>query len=490
MMFYRSNLPKLLLDVAAALGKRGDECHMGNRYVRQLSLRFVASSVFSLIYFLAGASLVLPVREIFAQQAPSVPRTDRAAVRALLDSLKLEDEELSLLQHFLEASTVDQRLLQNTHVKSWVIGNPAVRDSLFFAFVDVDSSILSEAGTDAIVLATYADDLIEVRFGTTVFKGTVLNEALKRSGDKYLYKKIVDTYKYSRDIELRDEAFSIPTPVTPELMNYDNLLAQFSPLTSTTGNPPPASALAELSLYGMSAHVGPYWGGEIRLGNDELNLPFWSAGTYVALVTYKRFKIGVALPFAGGRETSELISPLILWGRRLSGGRGITCEFDFGPIGGHVLISRFNINDRNMVTDPDRFLLVSGSVLAYYSFGVALGPTTFTRAKVGGGIMRIEEGSINGMESGPNQEPLYTETDLQDDVSPYLKFELQHTGGSERYGASVQFYNMALMFTASLEIVRDLLQIEAKYVWPLSSNILSWQTPDFFMVSPKLRFVF
>ncbi len=463
---------------------------MGSGFIRQLGLRLVPSSTFFLIYFLVGASLVLPVREIFAQQAPSVPPADRATVRALRDSLKLEDEELSLLQHFLEASTVDQRLLQNAHVKSWVIGNPAVRDSLFFAFVDVDSSILSEAGTDAIVLATYADDLIEVRFGTTVFKGTVLNEALKRSGDKHLYKKIVDTYQYSRDIELRDGTFSIPTPVTPELMTYDHLLAEFSPLTSTMGNPHPASALADLSLYGMSAHVGPYWGGEIRLGNDELNLPFWSAGTYVALATYKRFKIGVALPFAGGRATSELISPLILWGRRLSGGRGITCEFDFGSVGGHVMISRFNINDRKMVTDPDDFLFVSGSALAYYSFGVALSPTTFTRAKVGGGVMRIEEGSITGMEPGPNQEPLYTSTNSQNDVSPYLKFELQYTGASERYGASVQFYNMALMVTASLEILRDLLQIEAKYVWPLSANILSWQTPDFFMVSPKLRFVF
>jgi hypothetical protein len=104
--------------------------------------------------------------------------------------------------------------------------------------------------------------------------------------------------------------------------------------------------------------------------------------------------------------------------------------------------------------------------------------------------MRIEEGSITGMEPGPNQEPLYTSTNSQNDVSPYLKFELQYTGASERYGASVQFYNMALMVTASLEILRDLLQIEAKYVWPLSANILSWQTPDFFMVSPKLRFVF
>jgi hypothetical protein len=440
--------------------------------------------------FLAGASLILPVRQVYAQEARTVSSVDRETVRTLRDSLKLEDEELSLLQHFLEASTVDQRLLQNAHVKSWVIGNPAVRDSLFYAFVEVDSSILSESGTDAIVLATYADDLIEVRFGTTVFKGTVLNEALRRSGDKHLYKKIVDTYQYSRDIEMRDGAFSISTPVTPELMTNDNLMGEFSPLTSTMGNPHPPSALVNLSLYGLSAHIGPYWGGEIRLGNDELGLPFWTAGTYVALATYKRFKLGVALPFAGGRATSELISPLILWGRNLSGGRGITCEFDFGSVGGHVLISRFNINDRDMVTDPSHFLSLAGSVLVYYSFGVALSPTTFTRAKVGGGLMRIEEGSITGMEPGPNHEPLFTSTRLQDDISPYLKFELQHTGASERYGVSVQFYNMALMFTASLDIVSDLLQIEAKYVWPLSANILTWQTPDFFMVSPKLQLVF
>lgn len=463
---------------------------MRSNFIRWLSLRLVASSICFLIHFLAGASLVLPVAGLFAQEAPSVPPADRANVRALRDSLKLEDEELSLLQHFLEASTVDQRHLQNAHVKSWVIGNPAVRDSLFFALVEVDSSILSEAGTDAIVLATYDDDLIEVRFGTTVFKGTVLYEALQRSGDKHLYKKIVDTYKYSRDLEMRDEAFSIPTPVTPELMTYDRLLAEFSPLTTTMDNPHPASAQVDLSVYGMSAHIGPSWGAEIRLGNDELTLPFWSAGTYVALATYKRFKMGVALPFAGGRATSELISPLILWGRRLSGGRGITCEFDFGLVGGHVLISRFNINDWKMVTDPNHFLFVSGSVLAYFSFGVALSPTTFARAKVGGGMMRLVDGSITGMESGSNQEPLYTRNSSQDDVSPYVKFELQHTGASERYGASVQFYNMALMVTASFDIVRDLLKIEAKYVWPLSANILSWQTPDFFLVSPKLQLVF
>jgi hypothetical protein len=445
---------------------------------------------FFIMFFLVSASIILPVGEAFTQPTPPVPASSRTTLRAMRDSLKLEDEELSLLQHFLEASTVDQRLMQNAHVKSWVIGNPAVRDSLFFAFVDLDSSILSEAGTDAVVLATYADDLIEVRFGTTVFKGTVLNEALKRSGDNRLYKKIVDTYQYSRDIELRDVAFSIPTPVTPELMTYDRLLAVFSPLTSTTVNPHPATALADFSLYGMSAQVGPYWGGEIRLGNDDLGLPFWSAGTYSVLVTYKRFKLGVSLPFAGGRATSELISPLILWGRRLSSGRGITCEFDFGSLGGHVLISRFNIGDRDIVTDPNKFLFISGSVLGYYSFGVTLSPTTLTRAKVGVGVMRLEGGSITRMQAGPDEPPLYTGTYSENNISPYLKFEILHDGASERYGASLQFYNMALMFTASLEILHDLLQIEAKYVWPVSSTILTWQTPDFFMLSPKLHFVF
>ena len=459
---------------------------------------------FFVMLFLVSSSLLFPARETVAQQAPPVPSTDRAALptdraalptdraalRALRDSLKREDEELSLLQHFLEASTVDQRLLKNARVKSWVIGNPAVRDSLFSAFVEADSSVLSEAGTDAVVLATYADDVIEVRFGTTVFKGTVLNEALKRSGDDHLYKKIVDSYQYSRDIELRDTAFSIPTPVVPELMTYDRLLAEFSPLTTTTINPHPARALLDLSLYGVSAHVGPYWGGELRLGNDELNLPFWSAGTYVALATYQRIKMGISMPFAGGRATSELISPVILWGRRLSGGRGITCEFDLGPAGGQILISRFNINDWETVTNPDDFSFISGSALAFYSFGVAISPSTLTRAKVGGGIMRIEDGNISWVQSGADQEPRYTSTDSRDYVSPYLKFEIQHRGAYEGFGASLQFYNMTLMFTASLEILRDVLQIEAKYVWPVSSAVLSWQTPGFFMVSPKLHFVF
>lgn len=443
-----------------------------------------------LLLSLAAVGFFPPYGDICAQGAKPASPADRAAMRALRDSLRLENEELSLLQHFLEASTVDQRLLQNAQIKSWVIGNPAVRDSLFFAFVEVDSSILSEAGTDAVVLATYADDLIEVRFGTTVFKGTVLNDALKRSGDTRLYSKIVESYRYSRDIELRDTAYSIPTPVAPELMTNDHLLAEFSPLPSTTVNPHPAKALVDLSLFGLSGHVGEFWGGEVRLGNDELNLPFWSSGTYVVLATYKRLKIGVSLPFSGGRATSELISPLILWGRRLSGGRGITSEFDLGVVGGHILISRFSINDRDMFLDQDHTSFISGSMLLYYSFGVALGPATAARAKVGGGLMRIEDGSIVQGRPDLNLEPLYTGGDSRDYLSPYLKFELHHTGVSERYGASLQFYNMTVMFTASLEILRDFLQIEARYVWPLSSGILAWQIPNQFIVSPKFHFVF
>src|SRR3990172_3192229 len=102
------------------------------------------------------------------QDSRSTQRTDRSILETLKDSLKTVNEDIRLLQHFLEASTTDPRIIQHGLTKSWIISNPELRDSLFYALVAVDSSVQSEAGADAEVLATEMNDLIEVRFGTAV----------------------------------------------------------------------------------------------------------------------------------------------------------------------------------------------------------------------------------------------------------------------------------------------------------------------------------
>jgi hypothetical protein len=157
----------------------------------------------------------------FGQTPESRAHTAPSELQSLQDSINTCGEEIELMQHFLEASTVDPAFTQYTTVKSWVINNPVLRDSLFYALLQSDSSLQSETGADPEVMATPWDDLIQVRLGTAVFKGMTLKKALDKSADKTLYKKIAESYRYSKDVELRDPSFRLETPLQPELLSTE-----------------------------------------------------------------------------------------------------------------------------------------------------------------------------------------------------------------------------------------------------------------------------
>jgi len=127
------------------------------------------------------------------------------------------------------------------------------------------------------VLATQSNDLIEVRFGNAVMKGTALEQSLDRLGKKDLYALVASSYRYSRDIELRDPSVRLSTPVQAVLTTGSPLTEMFAPRL-----PEPHQAgvvgSAALSLTGLSVQTLPHWGAEIRLGFDDINLPFWMAG--------------------------------------------------------------------------------------------------------------------------------------------------------------------------------------------------------------------
>jgi hypothetical protein len=318
----------------------------------------------------------------------------------------------------------------------------------------------------------------------------VLKEALKRSGDKDLYKRVLDSYEYSRDIELRDLAAKISTPIEPEMMTNDRMMTVFNPVMANYSNPHPINGLADVSLYGLMFKYGPMWGGEIQIGNDMLNSPFWTEGTYAILGTYNRIKAGLLLPLGIGKESSELISPLILWGRKLNGGRGLMAEFDLGPIGGYISYSRFNTADADKLTDPESFYMISGAAIAYYSFAVSLNATNMARAKAGFGVLRIDQGSVTPVAVEGGEDLLYQVLDQQHYYSPYIKFEYLNTSPTARYEVGVQFFDMTMLLSGSMEVVRNILFLEAKYVWPLSGALRPWQNPGFFIISPKLHIVF
>jgi len=411
----------------------------------------------------------------------------KPAIQALKDSIDELDEDLNLLQHFLEVSTAEPERLLHTNLRRWVISNPVLRDSLFLALMAADSSLQSEAGAEAEVLSTPSADLIEVRFGNAVFKGMTLKDALNKSGNHRLYARVAESYKYSKDIELRDNAFKLRTPSEVELMTYDRILHDFDPL-SRAGRPQPRSTRVDASLYGILVKSGPTWGGEIRIGGDELGYPFWSAGKVAFLVSSDRVKFGFEIPLAAGLHAPELFPPFVIRKRQLDGTRGFVAEADFGPVGGKVSFTRLSDSDLDNLTDPRLFYYVTGVAQAYYSFGVALNPTNIVRVKVGGGVHRVNQASVTGQTGGSGGTIV---TGLSSEfLTPYLKFEFLNRDQSDKFGLSVQFYELTFLFTGNLEIVPNILSLEAKYTWPIAPDRPPWQSPEFFIVSPHIRLSF
>jgi hypothetical protein len=407
-------------------------------------------------------------------------------VRALQDSISEIDEELNILQHFLEASTADPGRLTHTNLRQWTLNNPTLRDSLFYALVAADSSVQSEAGAEAEVLATMSGDLVEVRFGNAVSKGMALKTALAKSGTKNLYEKVAGSYRYSKDVELRDPSFELATNYDPELLAYDDMLNEFSLMGPRGGTP--SFGKVDASLYGLCACIGPTWGVEVQIGNDEIGFPFWSSGKTTYLATYKEIKLGFEMPFQGGLNTLELFPPFMIRSRKLNGTRGIAGEFDFGPVGGKFSFTRLTESDTDALTDPDQFYYITGIVQGYFSFGVALTPQNIVRAKIGGGMHRVNEASLATV---PTSTPGVSTQQIvagpyEDIISPYIRFEYANTDFAEHFRISVQYYDLTLLTAGTLDIVPGILTLELKYLWPLASPIPEWQNPEFLMISPHL----
>jgi hypothetical protein len=402
------------------------------------------------------------------------------------------NEDIRLRQHFLEASTTNPRLYQTSQIKSWIIENPELRDSVFYALVAADSSVQSEAGAEIEVLATEANDVIEVRVGTAVFKGMTLKDALMRSSDSRLYERLSQSHKYSKHVELRDVAFKLPTTIADDFTPYDKLLEEFTPVWIHL-NPTPQRAKVDLSLYGLIFKIGPSWGGEVRIGSDEIGFPFWTSGKTLYLVTYKQIKFGFELPFRPGLHASETFPPFSIRHRKLNGTRGAVGEFDFGPVGGMISFTRLTELDVRDVTNPDDFSYVTSILQGYYSFGISLTPTNLLRVKVGLGYHRVGTGHILRTlvdSAGTEFEESIVRERPINSPSPYIKIEYLNKDISRRFGGSLQYYNLGVLFTAWLDIIPDFFSLEMKYAWPLLREPKSWENNSFVIVSPRLRLSF
>ena len=299
---------------------------------------------------------------------------------------------------------------------------------------------------------------------------------------------MVESYKYSKDIELRDESSRLLTPLRPELVRSGAIPDAFSPI-SLRSNPHPVNGRINLSLYDIAFRSGPDWGGEVRLGTDEICFPFWSSGQTAFLATYQNVKFGIALPFVWGRNSSDVFPPFILRGRTLNGTRGVVGEFDFGSIGGYLSATQLTKNDQSNLTDPNNFYYVTAIGQLYYSFAVNLDLNNLVRVKVGIGVHRVSNGRMV-------RTPLTTGgTDFQQSVdvmdvstvgSPIIKFEYINRKVTDKFTASLMFYDFTLMLTGSMELIPGILSLEAKYAVQILTTWDPWVSPDLFVFTPRL----
>jgi hypothetical protein len=71
--------------------------------------------------------------------------------------------------------------------------------------------------------------------------------------------------------------------------------------------------------------------------------------------------------------------------------------------------------------------------------------------------------------------------------SPYVQIDYFNAVAANRYGISLQFYNMRIVASAWLEIIPDKLWIEGLYAGSLRPRE-PWESPAILMFSPRFRF--
>jgi hypothetical protein len=71
-------------------------------------------------------------------------------------------------------------------------------------------------------------------------------------------------------------------------------------------------------------------------------------------------------------------------------------------------------------------------------------------------------------------------------ASPILKFEYINRNVTDRFTASLTYYNFSLLLTGSMELVPGILSLEAKYAIQIVTNNDPWVSPDVFVITPRL----
>ncbi len=427
---------------------------------------------------------------LYGMVAPeaSAQKTGRPA-----DSLRVLRMQVDQLYNVLDK--VDRKDFDFTHLRAWWISDADLEDTLRWVYTRMtqDSTLFGgeiEGKAPFYVLATPPpyNDIVVMYSGKNVLKGKQLRNLLNAKLDGELYDRVVASWRFGQEIELIDKDFVIKNSfAVHQNSRSDSTYVVFNNYL-IDGIDHDSTAVVSLRLIDRAnVTVGNRWGGEIRIGDDDFGYPFWSSGNAAFLVVYKRAKIGVHIPFSGGRTPGKGLESF--WTpRRIDGTYGLTGDFDFVNVGGSFIFGLRRTDIDGAFVNPDSITTIRNMAQVWYSNVISDNTnTSVLRYKVGVGFHQIGHDAVY---KGAGTIPLSVETTEPPTsyVSPYIKLEYVNQQSAERFGASLQYYNQWMLGGAWLEVIPNRMRLEVRVGAPVFHTHKYWEPTHFITFNIPITF--
>jgi len=396
------------------------------------------------------------------QQQPPKP-VDTAAVNAarkLWTQLQEKRADRSMLQRILASlNVVDSVYL--AHYPSWVVRDEDLKQRMYktfrnrYKFPSRDSDLVVTSNPSK-------SEIVRVEMGGSIF------------GREEVRLYVADSLQ--RTILASNYPLSAVDPPEVRAKRVDPI------------NPVAQSIFVEGSLFGAKVLSSGGWGGEVRVGLDDIGYPFWSGGEAEMLAIIDQLKLGVVLPLNVGLGDNNIAGPVNILGRRLNGGTGFAIEYHMkigeGNVSMHFVTETLNKKDSiDSFTNDNNVYFVHAMAQVLYSRRIfVIDNENFLTMKVGFGYHQIDRGMVQ-----PNLS--VTTTDRFDYYSPVFRIDYLRQG-MRTYGITAQIYSENLYLAAWIELLQNFFYVDVKYNLPVVRQPLPWEQPNFFMISPRIRFAF
>jgi hypothetical protein len=244
----------------------------------------------------------------------------------------------------------------------------------------------------------------------------------------------------------------------------------------------------EISAYQIIARVTDKWGGEFRIGDDELGYPFWTAGIFKVGLNHQVLKVFFQGSLGMGSGSGSLIR-----NRLLEGGMGGGIYFDIDNFGGRVSFSDLTKSTESFLSDSINdgiHYYIPFAVQGYYTFTIPVSYDKLSgalRIKAGAGyhqvlpVRVVNDGNLETVNETING----YEVKRKHQIFPFIRFD--YTLKDNTGEAFIQYYKSLLIGGAYN--ITDWFGIEAKFaLWGISGTRDKWEQPSFIMISPRIRF--